>query len=160
MFFSKYNPFKYIIGPHQIPINIPLGSNVEIMLFKNEIEYYSNFFEKYEILEGFYSKKTITHPLLEIGKKIYSTKNKKKEEKNYIKFSLITMHSATNKKVYKTKKFTNIENLINFISIYYMIKKPTTEDELKIFLTSELFNIKRSNSIYILRYIDLNINLL
>ena len=100
--------------------------SIEILLFKNEIEYYKKFFKDIEILEGFYSKTTVSHPLYEYAKDIYKKRLVYKEEgdttmNNLMKHKLITIHSSTNPLKYKYLKFTNYEKLIEYLSTEYMM---------------------------------------
>ena len=79
-FFKKFHPFKYVNLNHSYYFKLEKNQNIEILLFKNEIEFYKNYFHEIEILEGFYSKQTISHPLKEDAKNIYKDRLKYKKK--------------------------------------------------------------------------------
>jgi len=140
-FFKDFHPFKYMKLNHSYYFKIENNQDIEILLFKNEIDYYMNFFEEIIIIEGFYSNKNIKHPLKNYAKNIYTQRLKYKSINNdtmdnLCKYKLITMHSATNSKRFKILYFKTIESIVIYMVNNYMINFP-----------SDMNNIEKLNSI-------------
>jgi len=166
-FFRNFHPFQYTRLFKSFNFNLEKNQTIEIMLFKNEILYYQKFFAEVEILEGFYSKIDIDHPLKKVSRELYNKRLKYKKDgnqimNNYMKFQLITMHSSTNSKIYKNKFFAKPEDLGRFLEkefmldfskkeeVYYSkipvnIAKISTEDNL---YKLQLKNLKSHKLIY------------
>lgn len=129
-FFKNTHPFKYVNLNHSYYFKLEAGQEIQLLLFKNEIEYYMQYFEDIEILEGFYSKKTIQHPLKKFALDTYKDRfrYKKKQDdilSDYCKFRLITIHSSTNPKKFKTIYFSTLDEIVKYLSDHYMICFPT-----------------------------------
>ncbi len=150
-FFKEFHPFKYMKLNHSFYFNLEDNQHIELLLFKNEIDYYKKFFNGIEILEGFCSKSTIKHPLKEYAKKIYEDRLQYKEEENqlmndYCKYRLISIHSATNSKRFKTIYFDTKENMIKFLELEYMISFPenlNTDERLASIEDKNYFSFKK-----------------
>ncbi len=111
---------------HSFYFNLKDNQHIELLLFRNEINYYKKYFNSIEILEGFYSKSTIKHPLKKYAKKIYEDRLRYKEQGNklmndYCKYKLISIHSSTNPKRFKSIYFDTKENMIKFLESEFMI---------------------------------------
>jgi len=135
-FFKEFHPFKFSKLNKSFYFTLEENQSIEVMLFKNEIEYYKKFFENIIILEGFISKNTIKHPLRNHALKTYSERLKFKNRNDSIqsdlsKFKLITIHSATNPKRYKILFFKNIFAITKYISKHYMIVFPEYMNEIE-----------------------------
>ena len=119
-FFKEFHPFKFNKLNHSYYFKLETDTTIELLLFKNELLYYKKFFSNIRIIEGFYSKKTISHPLKEYALNIYADRLKHKKENNDImnslsKYKLITIHSATNAKRYKILYFESMELILIYI---------------------------------------------
>ena len=128
-FLKKFHPFKYIILNKQFYFDLEKNQEIELLLFKNEIEYYQKYFNETKIIEGLYSEKLIKHPLIENAINLYQDRLRYKKENNLImhdlcKFKLVTMHSATNSKSYKIIHFKTKNELIDHLATKYMIDFP------------------------------------
>ncbi len=128
-FFKKFHPFKYMKLNHSFYFNIEENQHIELLLFKNEIDYYKSFFNDIEIIEGFYTKKEIDHPLKEYAKNIYKERLRYKAEGNTLmndlcKYKLITIHSSTNAKRFKTLYFKTKDDIVEYLASNYMIDFP------------------------------------
>jgi len=165
-FFKKYHPFKYTATLHSLPFNLSNDDSIELLLFKNELEYYSKFFQALEIIEGFVSEKVIPHPLYKKAchiykKRIKARKEEKRELSNLYKYQLLTMHSSTNPSRFRKKCFKVIEDLLDFIFLEFSIKKPhnvTTLDFVKFLQVKKHFKISNINDCIELSYPDFSSN--
>ena len=135
-FFKDFHPFKYMKLNHSYYFKIEANQDIEILLFRNEIEYYMNFFEEVEIVEGFYSDKTMEHPLKKYAQRTYEERLHYKSinnetMNNLCKYKLITIHSATNSKRFKTLYFKTIESIVKYIAGKYMINFPNNMNDIE-----------------------------
>ncbi len=165
-FFKEFHPFKYMKLNHSFYFNLEENQHIELLLFKNEIDYYKNFFNGIEILEGFYSKSTINHPLKEYAKKIYEDRLQYKEEENqlmndYCKYRLISIHSSTNPKRFKILYFDTKESIVNFLALEYMISFPVnlnTDERLASIEDKNYFSFKNHKNGYQVKVRNFNIH--
>lgn len=161
-FLKTFHPFKYVDLNHTYYFSLEENQHIEVLLFRNEILYYKSYFNEIEILEGFYSKKTISHPLKKYAKNIYQERLRYKKEdnklmSNYSKYKLITIHSATNPKRFKTLFFYNEEKLINYLSAAYMINFPeylNNTEKLEMLATNDYFRFKKYKNGYKVKVIN------
>lgn len=161
-FFKRFHPFKYIKMNQSFLFELEENQCIELLLFKNEIEYYKKFFDKVEIIEGFYSLKTIRHPLEKYAKEIYKERLNYKEDNNKLmeslsKFKLITIHSSTNAKRFKTLFFNTKEEIVKYISLNYMISFPeniTTEEKLLLIQDNRYFSLRKYKHGYKVKVIN------
>lgn len=135
-FFREYHPFKFSLLNKSYYFHINNEEDIEVLLFKSELLYYQKFFYKYEILEGFCTNKSINHPLKQYAVDTYNDRLRYKREGNNVlanlaKYKLITIHSATNSKRFKTLYFKNISSILKYISATYMIKFSTNMSEIE-----------------------------
>lgn len=151
-FFKKFHPFKYTLFGKSLAFNLSSDQSVEIMLFKNEIEYYQKFFHSVKIIEGFCTKNNINHPLKKFAKNLYHERLKYKQDNNILmdnltKQKLIMIHSATNPKRYKHIYFHSKNEMVDYISRYYMIEFPS-----KMSATEKLTLINSKNTFQFYKY--------
>jgi hypothetical protein len=144
-FFRSFHPFKFTTVVNSLAFKLKSDDCLELLLFKNELEYYSKFFESFEIIEGLVSDETIPHPLYKKARNIYKKRVKaKKEEKNELsnlyKYQLLMMHSSTNASRSKKKRFKSITELLNFLFEEFRIEKPSN---IKISQFFKLLQIKK-----------------
>lgn len=133
-FFNKFHPFKYTKLFQSFIFKLENSHQIEILLFKNEIEYYKQFFDEIEIIEGFFSKKVINHPLKDFAKEIYKKRLEYKEMNNEIlsnlmKLKLITIHSSSNPRKYKQSFFKTKNEVLNCLKDEYMIDLTSEENK-------------------------------
>lgn len=145
-FFKTFHPFKYVRLFESYNFNIEEQHSIEILLFKNELEYYSKFFTDVTILEGFYSKRKIIHPLKKEAEKLYDDRKLYKTNNdimlsNLTKFKLVTLHSSTNPKLYIRKFFSNKKNLLQYLNQNYMLNVNIEANESVHIKNQENFNI-------------------
>lgn len=107
-FIKNYHPFKFnrLFTSHYFYFDD--NQEVEILLFKNELEYYRKFFKQIKVIKGLISTKTIEHPLKKNIIDVYKQRKHNKKISNSVvesmnKFELSIMHSATNQIKYKHK---------------------------------------------------------
>ena len=162
-FFKDFHPFKYVHLNKSNYFKLESHQIIEIMLFKNEIEYYKKIFENIEIIEGFYSEKNIEHPLKKDAQEIYEhrlkTKGNNNTLANLLKFKLITMHSSTNPKRFKILQFKTLESIVRYLSNNYMINFPnnmTNFEKLKSISDKKNFSFWKSTNIYKVKIVNLD----
>ena len=163
-FFKKFHPFKYMKQNSSFYFNIEENQYIEILLFKNEIEYYKRFFNDIEIIEGFYSKNEIDHPLKEYAQNLYKERLRYKTEGNTLmndlcKYKLITIHSSTNAKRFKKLYFSTKGEIVNYLSLKYMINFPehlTSEEKLALFEDKNYFTFTKYKNGYQTKMINFN----
>ncbi len=66
-FLLDHHPFRYKRLGRSWHFQLRPGNNIETLLHKEELIYFSPFFERIELLEGLVSADTIEHPLLNKG---------------------------------------------------------------------------------------------
>jgi hypothetical protein len=165
-FFKQYHPFKYMKLNHSFYFNLEQHQHIELLLFKNEIIYYSKFFDDIEILEGFYTKKEIVHPLKEYALSIYNDRLKYKAAgdqlmNDFCKYKLITIHSSTNTKRFKNLYFRTIKDIISYLSTNYMISFPTylkDTEKLALFDDKKYFTFIKHKNGYKAKIINFDTN--
>lgn len=163
-FFKTCHPFRYVIGNKNFYFNLNDSHEVEVLLFKNEIQAYAKYFCDVEVLEGFISHNTVTHPLLRKSESIYRERQnyKAQSSKNMealSKFRLATMHSATNQKRYVTRHFQTISDLIDWVGAqgFFDFSDATSLGEkLRIALDHRTLKIKQTPNGYSARIIRLD----
>lgn len=161
-FFCYFHPFKYMRMFQTLGFNLEENQEIELLLFKNEILYYKDFFESIEFLEGFYNTKTIFHPLKNDALKIYEERIEYKEKgdkilNNFSKYKLITMHSSTNPKNFKNLFFLNKEKMINYLSDEFMLNFPSylsVEEKLYLMSKNNYFVFDKVRGGYNVKMID------
>jgi len=161
-FFKQFHPFKYIKMNQSFFFQLDENQSIEILLFKNEIEYYKRFFDEVEILEGFFSKKKIRHPLEKYARDTYKERVEYKKNNNILmanlsKFKLITIHSATNSKRFITLFFKTKKEIIKYLSINYMINFPSNisvDEQLSLIKDNIYFNFKKYKKGYKLKVVN------
>lgn len=125
-FFRQYHPFKFTKLNKSYTFNLEDNHEIEILLFKNELEYYSKFFKEVFLKSGLFSKNDIGHPLYGTSKRLYrkrliAKKNAKKELQKFYKLRLAMLHSATNPLRYVKKSFKNLGEAEEYVSQKYWI---------------------------------------
>lgn len=163
-FFQNFHPFKFVKFHKSFYFKLENNQDIELFLFKNEILYYKKFFHEIEILEGFYSKKTIKHPLKQRAMEIYKKRLNAKANNNQIeaslcKYQLITMHSSTNPKRFKTLYFKTKKEMVEYISKKFMFNLPnylTLNDKIKLIANYKYFTFKKYKKGYKVKLINFN----
>lgn len=163
-FFKTCHPFRYIIGNKNFYFNLNDSHEVEVLLFRDEIQAYAKYFGEVKVLEGFISQNTVTHPLLRKSESIYRERQnyKAQSSKNMealSKFRLATMHSATNQKRYVTRHFQTISDLIDWVDeqgFFDFSDAISLGDKLRIALDHRTLRIKQTPNGFTARLIRLD----
>jgi len=161
-FFASFHPFKYTKMFQSFSFQLDSHQEIELLLFKNELMYYKTFFNEVEFLEGFYNTKTISHPLKNEAIKTYSDRLDYKNEDNQIlgdlsKYKLITMHSSTNPKNFKSLFFTTKEKMLDYLSHEFMLSFPSDiliDEKLYLISKNNYFTFDRVKNGYKVKCID------
>jgi len=161
-FFASYHPFKYMKIFQSFSFQLETNQEIELFLFKNELVYYKRFFEGIKLIEGFYNDKTIFHPLKNDAIKIYKERlDYKKVDKlilcDLAKYKLITIHSATNPKNFKSLFFTTKEEMLNYLSNEFMLALPSdisVEEKLYLISKNDYFTFDKLKNGYKVKCID------
>ncbi len=160
--FNKIHPFKYTRNNKSYSFEMEKYQTIEILLFKNEVIYYSEFFERTLVLEGFVSEKAMPHPLFKDAQKSYKKRLLSRVSNNSVleklhKLKLVYMHSSTNP--VRMKKFcsSNIEYICGYLSKNYMLndcKDSCGESYLRSLSKSKYFDFKKNKDEYNVCAID------
>ncbi|MDR5900262.1 hypothetical protein QC823_14925 [Halomonas vilamensis] len=162
-FFRSFHPFKYVESTKSFHFNMQNEDVIQCLLFKNEIEAYKEYFDDVEVIDGIISKKSITHPLYNRAKRLYSARMNYRSQNSALHyklatFELQTMHSSTSKRHYKNTSFKSIEDMDAVLSKEYGIdligKKSVTS--VKRLLNNKNFLAYMNNSEIELKSINLS----
>lgn len=162
-FFLKHHPFLYKQLGKSYRFLLNQGDSVEIVLHKNEINYYKKFFQEVHVKEGFCSNSTIQHPLLNKALSLYKRRQYFKSRnddimENYCKISMQLMHSSTNQKVFKKKHFKSLDDALSFLSSEFQLNlcAETSQQDIHNFLrNNKYFRLKKCEHGIILNYLDI-----
>lgn len=104
-FIKRYHPFKYTRLFNRFLFEMRSDSIIDVVIFKDELEYYEKHFEGYEIHGAISSNKMVKHPLSEEVKRLYKERVEAIDvgddfKRGLTKFILSTIHSCTNQKKY------------------------------------------------------------
>ncbi len=160
-FLLDHHPFLYKRLGRSHHFQMKHGDTIETLLHKDEIEYFTQFFHHVEILEGLFSIHTIEHPLLKKGLNLYAQRmyhRRRGDEtgENFCKISMQHLHSATNQKRFRNKKFDNIAQIRDFLSTQFAMNlEESSLDEMADFLIRhKYFGLERTVRGYQLSYLD------
>lgn len=160
-FLLDHHPFRYKRLGRSWYFQLHPGNNIETLLHKDELIYFSPFFERIELLEGLVSADTIEHPLLNKGlnlytERMYHRRRGDRVRENLCKISMQHMHSASNQKRFSKKFFGDMEQVRDFLSTSFMMNLDTIGlDEIVEFLTRhKYFGLTHSPQGYQLSYLD------
>ena len=158
--FNKYHPLKYRAGKQSFNFKLTSGDKVDVILPHFELEYYKNFFESCELIEGIISDSTVEHPLYKNARRVYKQrigfkKNLDSSSELLAKFKLVSMHSVTNPVKIKTKIFNKSCLVIQFLedNFSFSFERNTTDNEkIKIINSFQQFSIQYKNECWALNY--------
>lgn len=161
-FLLDHHPFRYKRLGRSWYFQLHPGNNIETLLHKDELIYFSKFFERIEILEGLISAHTIEHPLLKKGlnlyaERMYHRRRGDRVRENLCKISMQHMHSASNQKRFSKKLFKNLEQVRDFLSNSFSMNLDTLGlKEIAEFLTRhKYFDLTLTSKGYQLSYLDI-----
>ena len=162
-FFLDKHPFIYkrLGMPHRF--KLAPNDSIETVLFKDELLYYGKFFRDVEIIEGFCSARTVPHPLFKKSSEMYARRRKCKSRgdsvmENFYKLSLQLMHSSTNQRVFRKKRFDSIDEALTFLSSEFHLdfNAVRTSDISRFLSKNKYIKIKNSACGVELRYLDIH----
>lgn len=117
-FFLKHHPFRYAKSNKSYSFNLMPGDSVEIFLPRDEISYYSKFFDRIEIISGIVSERSINHPLSREVIELYRARKATltgQPKHRLAKMAMTVASSAANPRRYYTKRFKSLgEVLVEF----------------------------------------------
>lgn len=161
-FLLDHHPFRYKRLGRSFYFRMNCGDTIETLLHKNEIDYFSSFFERVEIVEGLFSVDTIVHPLLKKGlelyaQRLYHRRRGDRIKENLCKASMQHMHSVTNQKRFAKRCFDSMELVRDFLSAQFAMNFGTFgPDEVADFLNRhKYFALARTPQGYQLSYLNL-----
>ncbi|QJQ12826.1 hypothetical protein A3L25_026720 [Pseudomonas putida] len=160
-FLLDHHPFRYKRLGKSYFFQLSYGDNIETLLHKDEVEYYVDFFDSIEIIEGLYSEDTIEHPLLRTGlnlysQRIYHRRRGDRVKENLCKASIQHMHSATNQNRFSKQSFESMGKVREFLSTEFSMNLDSISSEKVIdFLTRhKYFGLTPTPQGYQLSYLD------
>ena len=163
-YFNQYHPFKYKRLGRSFTFNLDQHHELELLLFSNEIEYYSRFFKDTQILESLAGDSTIKHPLYNDALKVYEKRRLAKNstidwENSFYKFWLVTLHGASNPRGLDSKMFLCSDHLKIFLTDNFSFNFDKSLDDDRTFNLlnrQKNFSIEKHKDGYRLSYPILN----
>ena len=133
-FFRYHHPFKYTKLNKSYAFNLEDNHEIEVLLFKNELEYYAKFFGEVFLASGLFSENSIGHPLYVTSKKLYrkrikAKKNNKAELQKLYKLRLAMLHSATNPLRLINKCFATEDEAKEYVNKAYGINTSVNSEQ-------------------------------
>lgn len=160
-FLLDFHPFLYKRLGRSHHFQMRPGDTIETVLHKDEVEYFTPFFRRVEILEGLFSVRTIAHPLLKNGLELYAQRmyHRRRGDKigdGFCKISMQHMHSATNQKRFRNENFSDMAQVRAFLSTQFAMNcEESSGDEITAFLIRhKYFGLERVRQGYRLSYLD------
>lgn len=160
-FLLDHHPFRYKRLGRSWHFQLHPGNNIETLLHKEELIYFSPFFERIELLEGLVSVETIEHPLLNKGlnlykERMYHRRRGDRVRENLCKISMQHMHSASNQNKFSKKYFCDMVQVRDFLSTSFMMNLDAIGlDEIAEFLSHhKYFSLNSTLHGYQLSYLD------
>ena len=132
-FIRKYHPFKWTNDLEDYAFEFNDQCEVEAFISSDEYDFYTNHFQSIEVLECFVFDKTMNHPLLKLGMKLFRKKQSLPQgpRKALLKSKLVYLHSVSNSKVFTYQKFGSMGEVVDKISCIFNIKtKPKNSRDL------------------------------
>ncbi|MGB2739728.1 MAG: hypothetical protein WBC60_04135 [Cognaticolwellia sp.] len=163
-FIKKYHPFKYTSLLKPLAFSLDEKDEVEILLHRNEVEYFSKHFSKIWIVSCCISSSNVGHPLYQHSLNLYRKRAKaklkgKKELEKLYKQQLAMLHSMTNPSNNKMVDFNSLKELLSYVDNKFGIQIDlNNKDELEALQYSKYFSILRSGDCYRLKFIDIDNN--
>lgn len=156
-FFMNYHPFKYTVLGRSNYFKLGEEHQLETLLFRNEIDAYSQYFTEVEIIEGLVGTKKISHPLYHDAIKLYKKRKNADSKENkimhdYYKLWLVMLHSATNPKRIQKMRFNSSAGLRKYLENKYMFQFDDNVDSDYIFSLinkNKNFDIRKMSSGYL-----------
>ena len=164
-FLLDHHPFRFKRLGRSWCFQLHLGNNIETLLHREELIYFSKFFDRIEILEGLISVNTIEHPLINKGlnlykERMYHRRRGDRVRENLCKVAMQHMHSASNQKKFSKKVFGDMKQVRDFLETSFMMNfDEISLDEIAEFLTHhKYFGLTRSPQGYQLYHLDVGGN--
>jgi hypothetical protein len=166
LFFNNYHPFTYNICTKKFKFDLNGVGEIETLLFKNEVLFYSKYFEEVKLMECIISNKKIKHPLWpraqrEYKKRISYALNKDFNNERISKYNLLTMHSSSNTKQYIYRYFRNKEDILKHLELNYMVSFPynlSNDEKILLLIKSDYFSLQKKGNGFLLKMINFSNN--
>ena len=123
--FLVHHPFRYCRSNKSFNFNLKIGDSVEVFLPRDEIDYYSKYFLRTEIIEGVYSTKKIKHPLSYRTQASYSVRKAPKSSQArscLAKLEANIIASSGNPKRYRSFYCNDKNTIVKHIEKAFSIK--------------------------------------
>lgn len=162
-FLLDHHPFRYKRLGRSWLFQMRLGDTVETVLHKNELVYFASFFSEVEVMEGFFSRQTMAHPLLTkgvqlYGQRLYHRRRGDRLKENMCKASMQHMHSASNQKKFTKKAFDGFSQLREFLEEEFRMNlEGVGNGELaKFLMRHKYFDLSKAQGKYWLKFLNLD----
>lgn len=158
-FFKNYNYFEYADASDKNKFQI--DADIETLLYADELEILSGYFEEIFVIDAIISSKQMAHPLAKEVGKLYKQRLKYKKEQNEIlenmvKYQMTLLHSCTNQRKHKKIYIKNSADITSILSKVFNLPINTHERYLKYFLKKGILQIDKDNKGRYLSYLDLS----
>jgi len=166
-FFLSMHPFLFKRLNRSYRFNLKAGDSVELLLFRAEIKYYRQFFSSVEVKQGIVSDTSIPHPMANDVEGVYSRRLSYKAAgdktmESYCRLSLQMMHSATNRRSFRSKRFDRVEDLAAFLAAHFDVffgDGDELVEELEQFLFKNKYcAVESRDDQYHLTYLDIDVD--
>lgn len=162
-FMLDHHPFIFKRLGQSWCFQLKAGNNIETLLHKEELIYFSQFFDQVELIEGLCSGNSIEHPLVKKGlslykDRLYHRRRGDRIKENLCKISMQHMHSASNQRIFSTQVFDDLQQVRDFLSNSFMMNLEMIDfGELAELLSHQkYFNLSRIAQKYRLSYLDID----
>lgn len=160
-FIKNYHLFRITKDFKRYPFALSGINKIEVILHKEEIEYYHKHFSSIWIDSCYISECAMRHPLYKRSTDLYKKRlrskslGKKTLEKKY-KLELAMLHSITNSKSFKSKEFINLNEVSAFLRKEFDIELDfSNQKSVKQFFKSSHFFLRRNSQGFTLHYVDI-----
>ncbi|WP_282156634.1 hypothetical protein [Vibrio diabolicus] len=139
--FLKHHPLKFSRSNQSFHFNLEVGDNIEVFLPRDEIIYYTSFFEGYRVYSGIVSSREVLHPLSKTVQTLYNDRKSSRIgclKNSLAKQSIVIATSVTNAKRYIKVNSEQPNDIINFFEQHF---KCRFDDSFDVFQKLELAKI-------------------
>lgn len=159
-FIKKYHPIRIKFLSQSLRVNLDQKSDIELVVTRDDLEFFCEHFDYIYLVEAYVSDRTIAHPLANQAKFVLKKKSKTKNfVKNIWKLHSTILHTACVCRIYRKKRFANLQDLIDFVRREIVNDNELQDHDLLTLLESDKnFNIKKIGAAYVMNYADYSDN--
>lgn len=129
-FIRRFHALKYNTSGQKF--GFVFGDNVsaEVLLHKEEVEFYKDHFESLIVEWGIMSETSIAHPLLKTANQAYAERRNYRAQGNHslakkCKFTIATLYSCVAQSRRISTSFSSLRELVNYLGVEHQVVKPS-----------------------------------